>query len=148
MLNPDPEARPGVAPVEHDARHTAGREHPPYLRECGRSVGSVVKDAPGIDKVERGVRERQLLRVCDPYLSWKVLERETLPGEVDRRSREIDAGRDCSGSREIDEVRRRSGADLEHPLPTPAREVGKAEDERLRAVPMCLDLFEEGGRAV
>jgi len=72
----------------------------------------------GVDEVERGVGERELLAVGDLELRAQALLLEIGPGERDGRRGQVDAGHAGAAPRKAREVDPRAAAHLEnHPAP-------------------------------
>jgi hypothetical protein len=111
-----------------------------HLLDGAMGIRRVMQHPPRVDEIKTLRLKRQRFRVRNEKIGLKVFEFEAFANERDRCFCEIDSSQFRTRAGEADEVGARANADLQHPTPSPALEVGKSWNKRLKPVPCLLDL--------
>ena len=98
----------------------------------------MVEDSPGVDEVEGGVREGEVLGVGGAGVRREAKELEPVPGVVDRALGEVDAGQGPRlGPRPLQVIGPHPDADLEHVLRLRLVKAGEVAEVGLQPVALA-----------
>ena len=123
-------------------------QHPTSLGDDCRGIGGVLQHPMAVDDVEGRLVEWQGCAVGDAQiLGLQPVQLEVLPGQVDGRLRQVDAGDARPAPGEPREVGADAAADLEHALAGKAVEVDQPRQVVQLVEAVVVEIVEELARA-
>src|SRR6185503_252583 len=99
--------------IEHDLRDTTRAKDTMHFAYRSCSVGRVMQDTVRVHNIEALRSKRQALTVRDHEVAISAVKLESVPRDLDRARREIDAGAARTTTRKLQQVRSHPTTDFE-----------------------------------
>src|SRR5215213_8505956 len=136
-----------VAMIEHHFRCPSWPQHAMNFAYRSSGIRRVMKDAVRVDHVETLRLKRQAFAIRDHEVSLSAVEPETMPRDLDRARRQIDAGASRATTRKLQQVRSHPTTNLKQSRTTKLLKLHQPRHpRRVFLITIALDFIEKLAR--